>query len=303
MELRHIRYFVAVAEELHFTRAAERLGIKQPPLSQQIGRLEAELGTLLFRRLKRSVELTESGALLLHEARKILEHIERAKATIQRRARGETGRIVIGFAGSTNLQPLVPAIVRAYREKYPDLQMMPEQSNSPRLIADLRQSLIDVAFVRPPLEHTTGIQVDPLIVEPMVVVLPSSHPLARARSVSLGQLAQDTFLIWPRAIGPGPYDAVIASCRRAGFFPRVLEDASQLAAIPPMVEAGFGISIVPQSLERISLHQVAYKPIAGEAPRSEIALAYRTRETSPAVRNFVALARRKKQLSAAERAS
>src|SRR5690242_8001652 len=134
MELRHLRYFVAVAEELHFTRAAEKLGIKQPPLSQQIRQLEQEMGTSLFRRLTRGVELTESGAVLLDDARRILEQVERAKTGVQSRARGETGRVRVGFAGATYFQPLVPRIIRAYRERYPGVVVTPEQSNTPRLV-------------------------------------------------------------------------------------------------------------------------------------------------------------------------
>ena len=148
MDLRHLRYFVAVAEERHFTRAAERLGIKQPPLSLQIKQLEQELGTPLFRRLTRGVELTEPGTLLLDEARQILEQVERTKANVRNRSRGETGHIRVGFAGVTYFQPRVPRLVLAYRRRYPGVVLSPVQSNTPHLVEALRNGSVDVEIGR-----------------------------------------------------------------------------------------------------------------------------------------------------------
>jgi DNA-binding transcriptional LysR family regulator len=141
MDLRHLRYFLAVAEERHFTRAAERLGMTQPPLSLQIRLLEEELGTALFRRLTRGVELTEAGTLLIEDARRILEQVERTKANVQSRALGETGRIRLGFAGATYFPPRIPGLIRAYRERYPDVLLTPEQSNTPYLIEAVRNGV------------------------------------------------------------------------------------------------------------------------------------------------------------------
>src|SRR5258708_20417423 len=166
MDLRHLRYFVAVAEERHFTRAAERLGVKLPPLSLQIRQLEREMGTSLFRRLTRSGELTEAGTLLLDEARRILEQVERTKASVQSRARGETGHIHVGFAGATYFQPRVPEIIRAYRECYPSVVLSPEQSNTPRLIEGLRSGAARVAVGRPPLTNAQGTGAPPLLGQP-----------------------------------------------------------------------------------------------------------------------------------------
>jgi DNA-binding transcriptional LysR family regulator len=217
MDLRHLRYFVAVAEERHFTRAAERLGIKQPPLSLQIRQLEQELGTPLFRRLTRGLELTEPGTLLLDEARQILEQVERTKANVRNRARGETGHIRAGFAGATYFQPRVPGLIQAYRECYPNVLLSPVQSNTPHLIEAMRNGSVDVAFVRPPLGDGEGLTVHALVEEPMRIVLPSNHPQARERSVSLATLAHETFILFPRTIGPGLHDSIIASCQRAGY--------------------------------------------------------------------------------------
>jgi len=292
MELRHLRYFVAVAEELHFTRAAERLGIKQPGLSSQIRQLERELGTSLFRRLTRGAELTEIGALLLDEARGILDQAERIKAGVQSRVRGETGCIHLGFAGATCFHPLVPGIIRAYRERYPGVLVSPEQSNTPVLVAGLRRGEIDVAFVRPPLSDGEGLAVEPLVEEPMVIVLPESHPRAGDRSMPLAALAEETLILFPRTIGPGLHDAIIASCQRAGFSAKLGQEAPQISTTAHMVAAGFGVSIVPQSIAQIRLAGVAYIGIEGEAPRAPISLAYRRDDRCTIVRNFVASARR-----------
>ena len=296
MELRHLRYFVAVAEELHFTRAAERLGIKQPPLSLQIRQLEQEIGTPLFHRLTRGVELTEAGTLLLDDAHRILDQVERTKTSIQTRARGETGRIHVGFAGATYFQPLVPDIIRSYRETYPGVVLSPEQSNTPHLIAGLLSGAIDVAFVRPPLSDGEGLAVQPLVEEHMRIVLPAAHPRADSRSMPLSALAQETLILFPRRIGPGLHDSIIASCQRAGFSPALGQDAPQISSIVHLVAAGFGVSIVPQSIEQIHAEGVAYLRIDGDEPRAPIGLAYRKEEHSMAVRNFVALARRSAHL-------
>ena len=288
MDLRHLRYFVAVAEERHFTRAAERLGIKQPPLSLQIKQLEQELGTPLFRRLTRGVELTEPD-----EARQILEQVERAKANVRNRARGETGRIRVGFAGATYFQPRVPGLIQTYRRRYPGVVLSPVQGNTPDLVEAVQNGSVDVAFVRPPLGDRQAITVHPLVEETMRIVLPSNHPQARKRFVSLATLAQETIILPPRAISPGLYDSIIASCQRAGFSPMLKHEDPLIviASIVYLVAAGFGISIVPHSFEQIRADGIVYVPIKGEAPRAPISLAVRKDNRSAVIRNFVALAR------------
>ena len=292
MELRHLRYFVAVAEALHFTRAAERLGIKQPPLSLQIRQLEKELGTALFRRLTRGVQLTESGALLLAEARRILEQVERAKTRVQSLARGETGRLRVGFGSATYFHPIVPGVIGAYRRQYPQVILAPEQSNTPRLVAGLHDGEVDVAFVRPPVSDSDGLGMELLVDEPMLVVLPTTHALAQDRSIPLAAIAEDTLILFPRPIGPGLHDSIVAACQHAGFSPVLSQEAPQIASIVPMVAAGFGVSIVPQSIQQIHAEGVAYLRIQGVTPRAPISLAYLRANQSVAVRNFVTVARR-----------
>lgn len=292
MELRHLRYFLAVAEELNFTRAAKRLGINQPPLSLQIRQLERELGTPLFHRRTRGVEMTDAGKLMLEEARVILKEVETAKAGVQRRARGETGRIEIGFSGGTYFHPLIPAIIREYRTIYPDVVLFPQASSTALLTAQLRAGQIDIAFVRLPIGDGDDFALEPLVEEATVMVVPAGHPLDGSTSVPLQAFAKDVFVLYPREINPDVYDSAIAAFNRAGFTPKLGQEAPQIESVIPLVAAGLGVSIVPQSMARILLEGVKYLSIEGEAPRLKICLAYRRGDRSPAVRNFLAVARR-----------
>jgi DNA-binding transcriptional LysR family regulator len=301
MELRHLRYFVAVAEERSFTSAAKRLGIKQPPLSLQIRRLEKEMGGPLFRRLTRSVELTDAGKLLLEEARVILKHVEGASAGVRRRARGETGRINIGSSGGTYFHPRIPAIIRDYRTQYPDTVLAPEASNTTLLVARLRAGQIDVAFIRPPIADSEGLVVEPLVDEETVIVVPSGHPLAGAASAPLAALATETFVFYPRALNPGNYDSIVEACRCAGFDPKLGQEAPQIVSVIPMVAAGLGVSVVPRSVGRFCGEGVVSLAIKGDAPRAQICLARRRDERSAAVKNFLAVARRQPAPRAAAR--
>jgi len=291
MDLRHLRYFIAVAEERHFTRAAERIGIKQPPLSLAIQQLERELGTPLLHRLTRGLELTDAGTILLESALKIIDQVERAKADVQSRARGDTGHIHVGFAGATYFHSAVPALILSYRELYPNVQLSPAQSNTPQLIEALHNETVDVAFVRPPLGNDEGIAMRILAEEPMLIVLPLKHPRAGARSLPLATLAQENWILFPRSIGPGLHDSIIASCQRAGFTPTLGQEAPQLASIAYLVAAGFGVSIVPRSLAQIHAVGIVYIEIEGEAPQAPIGLAYRRDNRAATVQNFVTLAR------------
>ena len=250
------------------------------------------MGTPLFYRRTRGVELTNPGKLLLEEARVILKQVEQAKTDVKRRARGETGRINIGSAGATYFHPLIPAIIREYRTDYPDVVLLPQASNTTLLIAQLRAGCLDIAIVRPPLgDSEDDIALDVLGDEPAVMVVPTGHPLSRSASAPLRAFAKETFVLFPRAQNPGVYDSVVAACRSAGFSPILGQEAPQIVATIPLVAAGLGVAIVPRSMNRILPDAVVYLPIDGAAPRALIALAHRYGDRSPAVQNFVAVAR------------
>ncbi len=297
MELRHLRYFIAVAEEGHVTRAAERLGMQQPPLSQQIKALERELGVQLLRRKPRGVELTEAGRALLADARAILAHIDHAFATTKRTARGELGRIAVGFTSSAPFHPFVPRVIRAFRDMLPQVSLTLEESGTTELIDSLRHERIDAAFIRTPVADPQGLAVHPLLEEAMVVALPQGHTLTRggrtdAAALSLASLAAETFIVYRRPSGPGLYDAIFAACHASGFSPRVGQEAPRIVSTLNLVAAGLGISMVPASLQRMAMDGVVYRRLKGpSAPIAPLNLATRRHETSMAVQRFVRLVR------------
>lgn len=296
MELRHLRYFVAVADEGHITRAAETLGIQQPPLSQQIRALETELDVQLFRRKPRGVELTDAGALFLVDARQILEQVEHARAATQRTARGEQGRIVAGFTSSAPFHPLVPRMIRSFRELTPLVSMHLEERGTGGLVEGLRNETLDAAFIRSPVADTEGITVHPLIEEEMVVALHAGHPLATKddeQPIALKALASEPFILYRRSVGPGLYDGIIAACSRAGFTPDVAQEAPRITSTLNLVAAGLGVSLVPESLRRLLMDGIAYRRLrTRKAFRAPINLACRRVENSVAVRRFIDMTRR-----------
>jgi DNA-binding transcriptional LysR family regulator len=297
MELRHLRYFIAVAEEAHVTRAAERLGMQQPPLSQQIRALEREFDVQLFRRKPRGVELTDAGRALLVHARAVLAQIDHAFATTRRTARGEQGQISIGFTSSAPFHPFVPRVIRAFREAFPMVSLNLEESGTTDLIEHLRNEKIDAAFIRTAVANREGLLLNPLLQEPMVLALPYGHALAgRANAndaLPLKALAAETFIVYRRPSGPGLYDAILAACHAAGFSPSVGQEAPRIVSTLNLVAAGLGISLVPESLQRMHLDGVVFRPISGAArPTAPLILASRRGEASAAVRQFLGLVKR-----------
>ncbi|OJH42700.1 LysR family transcriptional regulator [Cystobacter ferrugineus] len=290
MELRHVRYFLAVAEEENFTRAAVRVGIGQPPLSQQIRALERELGTPLFRRLPHGAQLTEAGEAFLPEARAMLAQAERAVRAAQRAARGEVGQLRVGFTGSAAFCPLVPAVVRAFRRAHPEVEFSLEEANTTTLLERLAGEELDAAFIRPGRANPQGVRVYSLLEEPMWAVLPSSHPLAQAGAVALAALAREPFVLFPRSAGASLFDEVLSACQRAGFEPNLVQEVSQLASVGNLVAAELGVSVVPASMAQVRVPGVEYLPLVGDAPVARLALATRLDEDSGGVRQFVTLA-------------
>src|SRR5207245_5336459 len=233
MELRHLRYFIAVAEEGHITRAAERLGMQQPPLSQRIKAIERELDVQLFRRKARGVELTEARRVFLDNARAMLAQNERAIESTRRTARGEQGRLCVGVTPTGPFHPFVPRVIRAVREAFPLVSLTLEECLTPDLLKRLQNEQMDAAFLRTPMADPEDLAVDALLDEPMVMALPSAHPLAwndGDDAVSLRDFAGETFIVYARQHGPGLYDATTAACRKAGFSPRLGQEAPRITS-------------------------------------------------------------------------
>ena len=290
MELRHIRYFLAVAEEQNFTRAAARVGIGQPPLSQQIKDLETEVGAPLFHRIPQGAELTEAGRAFLEHVRVIPVQAERATRAAQRAARGEIGSLRVGFVGSAPFNRVMPATIRSFRRAYPDVEMSFEESNAMRLIVSLEDGELDAAFFRFNESPSDDLQVRLLSEERMVVALPATHPAAKSVEIDLVRLRNDALILIPRDVGPSLFDTVMLACRQAGFEPILGQSAPQLSSVVSLVAAELGFSMVPESMRQLQLTGVTYRDVAGDAPLTRLALAYRRGETSKIVRNFVDLA-------------
>jgi DNA-binding transcriptional LysR family regulator len=301
MELRHLRYVIAVAEEGHITRAAERLGMQQPPLSQQIKAIERELGVQLFRRLARGVEMTDAGRAFLEEARATLAQLDRLAETTRRAARGEQGRLCVGVTSTAPFHPLVPRAIRAFCDACPMVALTLEECLSNEAVERLRDGRLDVAFIRIAPAASGELSVIPLLEEVMVVALPTTHALALREAdaaISLKSLAGETFILYGPP-GTGMYDATIAACHAAGFNPRVgnlaasTQQAPRIASTLSLVSAGLGITCVPASLQRLTIDGVVYRSLAGgDYPRASLSLASRPGDPSAVVKQFIGAVRK-----------
>ena len=285
MELRQLRYFVAVADELHFRRAAARLHISQPPLSQQIRALEEELGFALLVRTRRRVELTPAGAAFLRDARALLSELDGAVAGARRINAGETGRVRISFVGSALLS-IVPGTVERFRRSRPAVEIELRERATVEGLRAVRAGAADVGLVRPPIEDDGVLHVQTVLRERTVAALPAGHPLAALRRVPLRRLAAEPLVLFPRDQAPGLHDLLIGSLAGAGAAPRVIQYAPEMLTIIGLVAAGTGVSLVPASVGRLALDGVAYRPMAG-APLSELVAITRAGDDSALVRAFV----------------
>ncbi len=300
MELRHLRYFIAVAEEGHITRAAERLGMQQPPLSQQIKAIERELDVQLFHRKARGVELTDAGAAFLDDARATLAQLDRAVDATRRTARGEQGRMCVGVTSTSSMHPLVPRAIRAFSVACPKVSLTLEECLSNELLERLRNGQTDVAFIRTAPADPEGLAIVPLLDEPMVVALPSGHPLAkggRDAAIPIKRLAAESFILYGPP-GTGMYDTIIATCHAAGFNPNVgnlgasSQQAPRIGSTLSLVAAGLGVTFVPASLQRMNVEGVTYRRVRAAAPpTARLSLASRRGDPSAIVKQFVKIVR------------
>jgi DNA-binding transcriptional LysR family regulator len=298
MELRHLRYFVVLAEELHFSRAAQRLGISQPPLSQQIRALELSLEARLFERTNRRVELTEAGRALLVEARATLDQAERAANIVGQAQRGEIGELKIGFAPSAPLIAPFTATVAAFRKAAPGVRLLLNEQVTSEQIDALLERRLHVGFIRSPAapDLPDAIAAIELYREPLAVFMRADHPLAaRHRAVPLKALAAEPFVFFPRSHGTSLYDQVFALCRKAGFIPRIDQEARGNATILGLVAVGLGVSILPASLHGIAVADVACRDLSPAGVPTSMWLIHRRHDQSPASEAFVALATANRQ--------
>ena len=280
MELRHLRYFVAVAEERHFGRAAERLHIAQPPLSQQIRRLETELGEPLLYRTTRRVELSPAGEVLLERARAILAAVDSAVDDARRAARGEYGRLAIGFTGSSTYA-MLPSLAAAMREELPGVVLdLHGELLTPAQVARLIAGTLDVGLLRPPVRER-GLSTEVLHSEPLLAVLPETHPLANAEAVPLEQLKDDRFVTYPSHFRSVVHDAVEDACAAHGFVPIAAHEVGETATLVSFVAAGLGVSLVPASVSKMTVEGAVYRPLVHDATRVELAVAWRRDDQRP----------------------
>lgn len=290
MELRHLRYFVTVAEELHFSRAAARLGISQPPLSQQIQRLEHEVGAPLLLRTRRHVELTGAGKALLEQARRVLSVADEGLRIVRRAARGETGLLMVGFVGSA-VYGKFPSLFRRMRERCPEVELRLMDLTSEEQVAAVKARQLDVGLVRPPLSQAGDLSLEVLWSEPFLVALPQNHPLAKQKRVTLASLAEETFLLVPRQQGSGFYDSIIRLCADAGFTPRVAQEVRSTPTLLSLVAGNLGVSLVPASLQSFRTAGVVLRPLHPASPRTDLAMIWRANDPSPVLKIFLATLR------------
>ena len=288
MELRHLRYFIAVAEELHFTKAAEKLHIAQPPLSQQIQQLEAELKVKLFhRQTKRQVQLTEAGTVFLQEAYQLLVQLETAVALTQRIGRGQTGGLRIGFT-SLVIYDLLPLILQQFHEQFQEVELVLRELTTSQQEQALKDSLIDVGFAHPPLEDDT-LSYKCIHKQTLVVALPSTHSLAQQEQISVRSLLNEPLIVFPRYLAPGLYDRIMSLFEQENCQPNITQLAIQMQTIIALVSARMGVAITPSSLQNLQRPGVAYRPIVEQVPVIETAVIWQPESLTPILENFLQL--------------
>jgi DNA-binding transcriptional LysR family regulator len=288
MELRHLRYFAAIAEERHFGRAAQSLGIAQPPLSKQLQDLERELGYPLFDRSRRPVELTAAGTALLGHVRSLFENLEIAVRDTRRAGAGHSGRVAIGYPSSLAYSGL-SRILRAFRERSPEVAIEVQELPPAHQIEALKRGDLDVGFVRTPL-HEPQLASENIRNEKLVLALPADHRLAIRERVALSAVAREPFVFFPRARGPGFFDFLMAFCRDSGFTPQIVQEAPQIDVLA-LVAAGFGLSILPDSVRELRRADIVLRPIIG-SPTTELRVVWRSGDPSPAVARFIETVRK-----------
>jgi DNA-binding transcriptional LysR family regulator len=293
LELRQLRYFLTVAEELHFGRAAARLHMTQPPLSQTIAALEETLGAPLFLRNRRQVTLTSAGSALLPEARRLLDSAAGLPELVRRAAAGESGRLALSFVTPADYSVL-PPLLRDYSAAYPNVQLLLQEATTDVQVDDLLHERIDAGLLIPPLSEKAQVQLDYMKVleEPLVVCAPKGTLPAGEKPVDLKTLRQLPLIIFPRKSAPALHDAILSCFHEASLSPEVKQEAIQMQTIVSLVSAGMGLALVPQSVSNLMRPGVEYRALAGPTPLVELGLAWRRDNASPVLRGFLELLRK-----------
>jgi DNA-binding transcriptional LysR family regulator len=282
MELRHFRCFSAVAEQLHFTRAADQIGISTPAMSKAIRELEDELGVRLFHRTKRAVNVTSAGQLFAVEVERAMTQFERAIETAKRGGRGDVGRIELGYVASAAFSGVLQKQLAAYRRANPGVQVTPREVSMSRMPLMLEEGTLDISFVRPPMNYPAGIDAVTLLREDYVVAIPESSKWSRQPSIRPSELSEMGFVM------PEQQEGTMEVARRGKFTPRIAAEPGGLVAVMAAVSVGQGVAIVPHSvIDHVRIPGVTYRPVTGKPVSSEIAVAYRRHEQAPAVRAFI----------------
>jgi DNA-binding transcriptional LysR family regulator len=284
MELRQLHYFVAVAEELNFSRAAERLRITQPPLSLQIQNLEKELGFPLFYRNNRQVELTDAGKLFLDEVRKIFDHLDRAIQNAKRTHHGELGSLNVGFVGSATYD-ILPTVLREFRSLYPDVQVHLFEMSTPMQIEALLKEEIDIGVLRPPV-HSDALCTEIVSTMPCVLAVPKQHPLVESKNLTISDLSVYPFVMLSRLTWAGLYNEILALCN-----PIIQQEALEFQTVIGLVAAGLGIAVVPQSAVNLHTQDVVYLDLDHQLPTASMGISWRQNDNSTLVNAFIQMAK------------
>ncbi|QIR36082.1 LysR family transcriptional regulator [Tolypothrix sp. PCC 7910] len=287
MELRHLRYFIAVAEEKNFSYAAQRLHIAQPPLSQQISALEAEIGVKLFNRKKRPLQLTSAGQVFLAEARLVLTQVEHAIIQTQRASRGEIGELIVG-TNSSIANSLLPDMLRIFRDRFPNVKLVLRELTAAQQIQELHNRRLDIAFDRllNSYQQNTALCYLPIARESLVIALPKTHPLASQSQIPLQDLANEPFVLPSTELVPS-YTEIIHLCQQAGFFPNVVQEATWMITVLSLVAGGVGVALLPSNVQNLQRKGVVYKPIQDANLTREIVVLWRQEDTSPVLHEFL----------------
>jgi DNA-binding transcriptional LysR family regulator len=290
VDYRHLRFFTAVAEELHFTRAAHKLRVAQPHLSHEIRSLEREMGVELFVRTKRSVVLTPAGHVFLERVRALFDATADAVSAAQRASRGETGRLAVGF-GSTAGYAVIPDAVARFRRTCPGVELLLTELNSDNVLQALRSGQLDVGLVHPPRNLEPALKVELAWREPLVVALPREHPLAPMRRINLKKLKAEPFVFWRRELASRLYDEIIAACDAAGFEPRVVQRTGRLATAVSLVASGVGVALVPMTAAHIGIKGAVFRAVYGIRTEVPTSFVWRQGQVAPAMAPFMAAVR------------